>query len=232
MLTTVLIFSQSCSKAGTNQTDSQTITTTKIPATSQLIWLADENSFQGDKDANGWACILQISNRPWLSDQHPPMCVVSINNISTNILYCWAGLYGEKYSKINLLNSNNVPVEKTEAGKQIGVWSDYVQIKEMVRNRFQELNRGRARTDGFVPLRPGKSAGIAFSMPDLFVLKYSGEYTLKVQTCLIQRVGGENYDPQLRITWLPEVTTKIQIQPRDVHQNNMTPSRQTNSSSK
>ena len=228
-LMAVLIFSQSCSKAETNKTDGQTIITTKNLATNQLIWLADEKSFQGDKDTNGWACELRISNRPWLSNQNPPMCGVSINNVSTNLLHCWAGLFGSTYSRIELLDSKGEPVEKTPEGKQIGTWTDAKQIQEMVKNRFQELNRGRARTDGFVPLRPGRSVGIAFSMPDLFVLKESGEYTLKVQTCLIQRVGGEEYDPQLKITWLPEVTTGIQIRSLDIPPVKLPPNAQTNS---
>jgi len=130
------------------------------------------------------------------------------------------------------LNSKGEPVKKTTIGKQIGTRADNVQIKEMVKNRLAEWSLGKARTDGFIPIRSGQNCGIAFSIPDLFDLKQSGEYSLKVQTCLIQRVGWKGVEPALRITWLPEITDKIQLRSEDISPENLPPNGQVNSLTK
>lgn len=185
--------------------------TAKTPA--HILRVLDEKQVQGDKDTNGWSCVLRLSNSAgWTSLQPPPVCDVIISNISANTIRCWGGVDGIKYSRIALLNSNAVPVEKTLAGKAIGTWADNKNIKEMVKARFKLWIDGRARTPGYIRVRPGQSCGIGISLPQLFELKQSGEYTLKVQTCLIEKVGGEEYEPDLRIRWLPEVVTELDIQ--------------------
>ncbi len=212
-LATAFISSQSCSKGGTNEVGKLTMTATNSPAAKQPVWLADEKNVQGDKDTNGWACVLRISNQPWLSSQLPPVCSIIVPNISTNRLYCWGGLYGHTYSHIELVDAKGEPVEKTADGQQIGTRTNSAQIREMVKNRFKQWVHGRARTPGFIPVRPGQSGGIGFSIPYLFDIKQPGEYTLKAQVCLIQRVGGEEYDPEVTITWVPPVVAKFQIRP-------------------
>ena len=174
-------------------------------------WKVEEKQFQGDKDTNGWSCILAIHNMPALSSQVPPICSVKIQNISSNILECWRGLFGETYSKIELLNSNGLPVEKTAAGKEIGTRLDDEKIKEMVKIRFKQWAAGRARTPGFVHIHPGQSCEIVFSLPELFQLSEEGQYTLKIKTGMIQKIGGEDYDPDLKTVWIPEVTTIFQM---------------------
>jgi hypothetical protein len=176
----------------------------------QTSWTMDEIQVEGDKDTNGWFCSLAIRNTAILSSQVPPVCNVSIANISSNMLQCWSGLYGQTYSKIELLDANGLPVEKTAIGMDIGTRASDEKIREMVKVRFQEWVNGRARTPGFIPVRPGQSSELQFSLPQLFHITEEGRYTLNVQTCLIQRIGGEEYDPVLEITWLPKVTAVLQ----------------------
>ena len=204
-LAAAFVLNQACSRGGTND-PSQNPSGSPTPSeTNEWVCVAQQLSWQGDKDTSGWSSLLYISNDPWHSDERPPMCGVSIKNITTNRLSCWIGFFGETYSRIELLDSTGRPVEKTAEGKQIGTRTNTAQIKEMLKARFQQTNRGRARTDGFIRLPPGRTCGIAFSIPDLFVIRQPGEYTLKAEVCLIQRVGGEKYDPELRITWPPPV---------------------------
>ena len=224
----VLAFSQSCSKAGTNEVGKQEMAASNNPAAQNLLWITDEKEVQGNKDTNGWSCVLRISNKLRTTNQKPPVCSVLIENITTNNLYCWWGGYGERYSKIELLNSRGDPVERTDKGKQIGTLASDAKIQEIVKDEFKAWINGKARTPGFVSIRPGRSGGIGFFIPDLFELKQSGEYTLKVQTCLIQNAGGEEYNPKLNIIWVPEVTANIQIRPKDVPHENSSVSTQTN----
>jgi hypothetical protein len=213
VLAASFVVSQSCSKGETNEAGQLTTIVTNNPATRESAWGTDEKFIQGDRDTNGWGCVLRISNHPWLSDQHPPVCQLLVQNISTNTLSCWGGSYGPTYSRIELLDSLGEPVERTAEGKQIGTRTNSAQIGEMVTNRFKEWVSGRARTPGFISIRPGGNGGIGFSIPHLFQIKQPGAYTLKATVCLIQRVGGEEYNPQLKITWLPEITAKLQIRP-------------------
>lgn len=216
-LAAALVLNQSCSRGATNDANKQTIPPAESPRTELPLWLLDEANVQADKDTNGWCGVLYFSNQPWHSGERPPMCGTSIKNITTNTLSCWIGFYGETYSRIELLDSRGQPVEKTTMGKQIGTRASTAQIREMVKTRFQQTNRGRARTDGFIRLPPGRTCGIAFSIPDLFHIQQPGQYMMKVQTCLIQRIGGEEYDPELKIIWLPPATAKFQLREKEVN---------------
>jgi hypothetical protein len=180
-------------------------------------WVAEEKEVQAKKDTNGLSCVFYISNRPLNSGQTPPVCILHIKNMTTNILKCWGGFYGETYSKIELLNTNGDLIKKTTEGKGIGTRVDDVKIREMIDERYKNYVEGHSRTPGYIIARPGENAGgIMFSIPQLFEIKTAGEYTLKIQTCLIQSIGGENYNPNLKITWFPELVVPIQIHPEGV----------------
>ena len=212
LIAMALLFGPWHSNGGTNEAGKQTITGAGNAAIKRPNWAVVEGQFEGAKDTNGWSCMLQISNQPWLSDQCPPVCQLSAQNITTNTLtFFWGGVYGCAYSRIELLDSKGQRVGCTAKGQQIATRTSEAQIREMVRNCFKEWVHERARTDSFIRVRPGRSVGIGFSVPELFEISQPGEYTLKAELCLIQRVGGEDYDPQLKITRLPEVTAKLQI---------------------
>jgi hypothetical protein len=211
LLVTVLVFGQWCGKGGTNEVGKPTINPGNSPAAKQPNWVVDKKQVQGDKDTNGWSCVLWIDNIPEGYSLRPPTCKVSINNISTNVLRLWVGSSIETYSNFELLNSKGEQVRKTIKGKQIGTKTDDGQIKEMVKARFKKWVDHRARTPGYIPIRPGQDWHTSISIPDLYEIEQPGEYTLKAQMCMIQRVGGEEYNPELRITWLPRITAKIQI---------------------
>jgi len=225
-------FYQSFSQTGTGEIGKQVQLISDNLVTQNLLRTTDEKEVQGGKDTNGWSCVLRISNRPWASNQKPPVCSVLIENITTNTLYCWGGKYGEIYSKIELFNSKGDPVERTDEGKQIGTWASHAKIQEMVKDEFKAWVSGKVRTPGFSSIRPGRNCGIGFCIRDLFALTKSGEYTLKVQACMIQNVGGEEYNPELKITWVPELTAKVQIRPEDIPPESLLPAGQTNSLAK
>ncbi len=216
MLLAICAIGEYRSQAGTNDLRQDASVGTNASETNDWVCVAPQLSWHGDKDTNGWSSLLYISNDPWHSGERPPMCGVSIKNTTTNRLSCWIGFYGETYSRIELFDSKGEAVAKTIKGSQINTRTSITQIKEMLRTRYNRYSSGRSRTPGFVPIRPGQTCGIAFSILDLFEVKQPGEYTLKAQTCLIQRVGGELYDPELRITWPPPVTAKFQLREKVV----------------
>jgi len=231
MLLAICVFGGYHSQGGTNDLSQAPSAGLNASQTNEWVCVAQQLSWQGDKDTNGWSSLLYISNDPWHSDERPPMCGVSIKNITTNRLSCWIGFCGETYSRIQLFDSKGEPVEKTTKGSQINTRTNITQIREMLRTRYNRYNSGRSRTPGFVPIRPGQTCGIAFSILDLFEVKQPGEYTLKAQTCLIQRVGGELYAPELKITWPPPITAKFQVRPKVVPARD-SPLRQTNAPSR
>jgi len=53
-----------------------------------------------------------------------------------------------------------------------------------------------------------------------------------VQMPLIQRVGNDEANPELKIIWLPEVFAKVEIRPEDIPLENLPATNQTNSPAK
>lgn len=211
MLGAICLCVQSCGNGGANDVSKQPSAVTNGPARIQPLWLTDETNVPVPMDDGEWHGVLRISNRRLIWGQRVPVCQFVAENTSTNLLTCWKGLYGPTYSRIELLDSTGEPVSRTVEGQQIGIRTSDAQIKEMVKNRFRSRVRGRARTDGFIPIRLGQTCPLGFSIPNLFEIEQSGEYTLKLQTCVIQRVGGEKFDPDLKISWFPEVTVQFEI---------------------
>lgn len=186
--------------------------TSSIAGGLHAFWAAEELELQSSKTTNGWFSILKISN--WAdrtSLQPAPVCYVSIPNITTNKLKVWDGVHGETYSRIELVNSNSHLVAKTDRGKMIATCFDDQQIKETVKIRYQQWVAGNVRTPGFTVILPGESSKFGFSIPQMFEIKEAGEYTLKIQTCLIQKTGGEEFNPALQIIWLPETVVRVAI---------------------
>ncbi|MGH7988845.1 MAG: hypothetical protein ACREDS_01435, partial [Limisphaerales bacterium] len=154
--------------------------------------------------------------------QQHPVCIVSINDKSTNTFICWMA-YPSSYLKIDLLDSAGKPVERTEEGKQYKMLLKQRQLEELIKKRDEKHRSGLTRTDGFTLVTPKfDERFFSFGIPELFELKQPGEYTLKVQVRLIrrERVGWDSSNPKLQITWLPEVTAKIQIRSEDVSRTN------------
>lgn len=189
--------------------------TSSIAGGLRAFWAAEELELQSSKATNGWFSILKISNLADRTSLQPaPICYVSVPNITTNRIMLWDGVRGEAYSTIELINSNGELVPKTGRGKMIGTCFTDQQIKEMVKVRYQQWVAGKTRTPGFVSILPEESFKFAFSLPQMFEIKEAGEYTLKFQTCIIQKSGGEGFNPDLKITWLPESAVRISIKTR------------------
>jgi len=163
-------------------------------------------------NTNGILCILKIDNKSTWSSQSPPICKVSISHNLPYALRCWSGIYFEKYTKIELLDSIGVPVNKTDAGKQIGKLTNKKQILQMIHARYIEWLSGKVRVPGFVSIKPGQSLDKEFSIPNLFRISKPGLYTLIVQTCLIKHTEGDANDPKIELIWLPEVRMNFNLE--------------------
>jgi hypothetical protein len=88
-------------------------------------------------------------------------------------------------------------------------------MEASIERRFKDWTLGKYRTDGFAPILPGNEDRpfVGFSIPVLFEIKDSGEYTLSVQICLIEELGNETTSshPKMDVILLPEMSTKVQI---------------------
>lgn len=104
LIAMALLFGPWHSNGGTNEAGKQTITGAGNAAIKRPNWAVVEGQFEGAKDTNGWSCMLQISNQPWLSDQCPPVCQLSAQNITTNTLtFFWGGYMGAHTQELSFL---------------------------------------------------------------------------------------------------------------------------------
>ena len=209
----VAILCQACSKSESTAGTNQSPNTRSRSARNKSVWTADENTYQGEFDTNGLASVLWIRNRSFLAEgeQPSPACLVSVINTSTNrFLWCWKGAE-PNYLKIELLNSEGKPVEKTAEGLKYGQFPTEQQLEA-----FFKGGRKPVHLKGYAFILPRELGGYtlgSFSIPELFKVTQPGEYTLRVQFRLAQR---EEKEKKLRrLIWPPEVTAKIRIHPRD-----------------
>ncbi len=215
ILVAICVCILSCGKSGTVEVIEEASTVTNRAAARQPVWFTVGTNARAEAEIEGWRVSLLVGDQPQWSTEKPPVCLIVVQNTSSNMCICWGGVYFPAYSLIELVDSSGTPVERTREGLQIGTQTNDTHIKAMVKNRFQASGRGRARTDGFTRVRPGDDIRFSFSIPNLYRVNGAGEYTLKVRTCVIERVGGQRYDPVLRITWLPAFTIPIQFHEAD-----------------
>lgn len=182
-------------------------------STNKLVWYAEKPTYQGKIDTNGLTVRLAIDNN------NINECSISISNQSSNKFYgwCYPNHYPATWLKVELLDSNGQLVERTEAGKEYGKPINMAVLHETIRKRFREWVSGRARTTGFWPIVPSEGwyPLTDFNLSELFKLKQAGKYTLNIQVPMIQRVGHDEANPQLKTVWIPEITVKIQIRADD-----------------
>ena len=201
----------------------------KSPTTVKTTWDTDEKMFQGDTDTNGLAAVLWIRNHPFFKDRESSIsCRVCLVNTSDDYFtWCWTG-DKTNYLKIELLDSEGRPVEKTKEGFKYGSFLTEQELQELFKKRWQHSRI--ARDYLFISKTLGQHGYQldSFGLPELFKLKKSGEYTFRVQ----MRLAQENKGKLQRVIWLPEVTAKIQIRSGDILPENLPPNGQTNSSTK
>ena len=211
LLGVVICFGISCGKDDADRADYKSKHAINNMVPTAKVRLAGEEPVQTQTTVEGWSCVLSIENRITNTSQSSPVCRIIVKNESTNTLTCWSGLYCETYSRIQLTDANGVTVEFTSSGGQIGTRTSEDQTKAMVKKRFQHWMEGQTTTAGFISVPPGQNYGVGFSLPELFAVSKSGVYVLKVQTCLIQKVGGQSSDPNLKIVWFPQMTAKLDM---------------------
>lgn len=193
---------------------SQILSTSEVsnPATNRLArWAVEEIESTGDKDTNGWYCVLVISGKPSFSTHTSPVCRIIIPNITTNRMECWGGFYVETYSSIELVNASGTAVPKTDQGNLIGSRISDFQITEMIKDRRRQWVAGLSRTLGFVQVLPSEDFKVEFSLPQLFSLENEGGYVLKVQTCLIYRTKREGSESAVNIVRLPQTEIEFRL---------------------
>jgi hypothetical protein len=175
---------------------------------------------------NDLSCVLQFTSRDGLTSMHPPVCWVTVLNHTTNNI---RGVVGPApcLFAIELFDSNGKLVEKTSIGKKFGTPLSQEEIKSWWPVQRGVSYRLPIFTSGPNPPLPGIQVG-TFSVSDAFQVKEAGEYTLHLRMRFIQTkvdISGHAYFP---IIWLPEVTTKVQIQPGDIPSEKLLPIGQTN----
>ena len=216
-------FNQPSVKGQTNESD-------VIWPTNNFAWFME--SFQEGIGTNGLSFSLSMNNRNLRGYPSQNYCGVYVSNQSTNRFYLWF-LYQAIWLKVELLDSNGQSVEKTEIGKQFGKPINITQLYQMIEERRHKWATGWARTPGFTPLvtSMGSYPFTGFNVSELFDIKQTGEYTLKVQMPLIQtdQSGEVEVHPDLKIIWLPEVVAKVEIRPEDIPPPNLPSNAQTNS---
>jgi hypothetical protein len=222
---TLAVFNYTSAKGETNELNDVTSPTNKF------IWSME--SFQGGIGTNGLSFSLSMNNRNLNGYSSTNYCGVYVSNQSANKFHLWVDCPAV-WLKVDLLDSSGQPVEKTEIGKQFGKPFDMAQLHEMLAKRYRQWTSGRSRGTGFEPIvaSSGSFPLTGFNLPELFKLKQAGEYSLRVQLPLIQRIGENAANPEIKIVWLPAVTAKIQILPQDVPPQNLLPNDKTNSPAK
>lgn len=181
--------------------------------TVKTTWDTGEKIFQGEIDTNGLATVLWIRNHAFFKNRESSVsCMVCLVSTSDEYFpWCWKG---DKinYLKIELVDSKSRPVEKTKEGLKYGSFLTKKELQELFQKRWQHSRI--AKDYLFI----SKTSGLhgyqldSFGLPELFKLKESGEYTLRVQIRLAQDSEGK----LKRIIWLPEVTAKIQLRSGDL----------------
>jgi hypothetical protein len=207
----VAIFCQVCSRAAPAQAGNQTPVTTPRQALDRIVWTADENTFRGPFDSNGLAAVLWITSHSY-HDRKPALsCTISLINESTNhFFWCWKGAE-TNFLKIDLLNSDGMPVEKTAKGLQYGEFLTQQQLET-----FFKSVRKPVHLQGYVFVSARELGGYqlaSFRVPELFKLTEPGEYTLRVRIRLAQR--DEKTSKMRRLISPPEVTARFQIRSKE-----------------
>ena len=208
-----------------------------ISPTNKFLWFMESTNYVGQVDTNGLSFRLEMDNL----DLRKTHCWIYICNLAwsdqklqtSKRIYYWydSNPFPRKDMKIELIDSKGQPVEKTQMGKQYGNAIDLKQVQETAKRRSQKWRTGWARTSGFTPATANWPL-TSFNPIELFVPKEAGEYTLHVQMPLIQRVGNDEANPELKIIWLPEVFAKVEIRPEDIPLENLPATNQTNSPAK
>lgn len=195
------------------------------------------NSWDKGAPTNGIVCAISFA--PAL-EKRTPIFYVNLINTTTNYIRGLLVIPIQNRANLELLDSEGKTVQKTDAGKEFGVWSDQ-QMKDWFEDNrekpplFPWSRKSVRDTKGIaVMLFPLLDAQVSYGIGllQLFQLKKAGEYTLRFQ----MRVAQTKIDPsgkiELNIFWLPEVIAKVQIRPEDVPPLDLPPKVQTNSPTK
>jgi len=219
----VAIFSQACSKGEPAAENSAASNTASNSTSPKIIWTTDEKMYHGESDTNGLAVVLQIFDWSHYGGSPSFTCSVCIVNRSTNLFdWCWKG-NKTNLMKIELLNSAGKPVEKTAEGLKYGNFLTEQQYEAFFKSgKRPAFLRGYA----FIPHHTGTGYELdSFSIPELFNITESGEYTLRVQV----RMGQMEFPEKKlkRLIMPPEVTAKIQIRANYIPSTNSVSSSET-----
>ncbi|MGA2868714.1 MAG: hypothetical protein ABSF34_06105 [Verrucomicrobiota bacterium] len=187
------------------------------PAMQEMI-----DSWIKGSETNGISCAVFFTRI--LNWKLPPVCCVNLINDTTNIFYGGFRPSPEMLFEVELFDSNNIPVEKTDAGKRYGEPVSQEQLREWYN---KNVNRHGWGTFALYPLSVRQQVS-QFSLPEVFQLKEPGEYILHLHMRLMQRQQDSSGKLSFSINWLPEVVAKVRILPEDIMPTNLVPNAQTN----
>jgi hypothetical protein len=208
--------------------------------------LQSTNNITTELETNSPVCAISID---YSSGQEKPLpvCYVRLINNSTDNRVSGLQLPPEMLFTIDLFDAKGQQVEKSEFGKKYGKPLSQQEINDW----FRLTRKGRGGWSGWFWI-PGHSEVGNISIPQTFKLTQAGEYTLHlrmrlIQTSMVDPSGairrksvydGQYFRPDksgqisFQITWLSEVTAKVQIRPEDIQPTDLLQNVQTNSPSK
>jgi hypothetical protein len=182
---------------------------------------------------NGLVCGVVFARSDGISER-PPIFYVNIINTTTNFISGCLNLPFEAFASIELFDSDGKQATKTTAGQRVGTWTQK-QIEdwfnETHRKRSQAMTKSGSITSTLFPLLYEQVSG-KISIFQMFQLNVAGEYSLHLKMRFVQVAEDASGQFTFQTTWLPEVVARVQIRPEDIPPENLSPSGQTNSSTK
>jgi hypothetical protein len=225
ILMAIVVFIQACGRGQTN-TASPPIKDSNKPTR----FTVNETIQLGELGTNGLKCILTIGNDTDSAGRQPPLCYAGVMVTVTNDFRnpCWRA-HDTNYLEIELFDSSGKPVERTAKGENYRHFPSEQQVEQLFKENYNKSRRRTVQGFGSAGTSPGSYGFTVFGIPDLFQLKESGEYTLKVKMRLIVIDLAMPLGEKLYAIPLPEVSAKIQIRTEGFAPTNLQPNVQTNS---
>jgi hypothetical protein len=165
---------------------------------------------------NGLVCWLDVPGSIPVYGSKPDLGVY-IYNHATNDVACLR-MPATNLCRIALLDKQGHQVERTSLGMMYGLPLSQEQI-DWWRHHWHKSNQSiflRLFPNGLSQYVDTPTEIVDFNAIEAFKIKEPGEYELHLQLRFVQ-IGKDNLGNfHYPITWLPEVTTKIKVQAKDI----------------
>jgi hypothetical protein len=177
-------------------------------------------------ETNGMVCAISFAPS---FEKESPVFYVNFINTTTNFARGFLQIPIQNRASIKLFDSHGSIVAKTKEGEKFGIWTDSQMQDWFDSNREKPAPPGytgskseRDRKGISIFLFPSEYTQVTdgLSLPQLFQIKTTGEYTFHFQMKVAQTKVDEAKNITLNLFWLPEVIAKVQIRPENIGQTN------------